>query len=154
MNTGTFSRREILHLLAAAGAGWLLQEAVGWLPDIAAQNNLTALPSLSLLELLNRPLEHNVLKLFRAAADPVRNRVFVAGIMTPPIGILDAATEQWIGTVNSGFDTGNGLKYLAYNATTDWLYVRNATSNVLNAIDVAQALHCGLPLCCGGVMPC
>ena len=45
--------------------------------------------SLTLLDMMDRSLEHNVLKLFSTAIDAVRNRVYVSGIMTTHIGVLD-----------------------------------------------------------------
>lgn len=63
------------------------------------------------LELQDRPLDENVLKIFSAAADTANNRVYVSGIMSRDIAVLDGATEEWLGTIDSGTD-GRGLKYL------------------------------------------
>ena len=91
---------------------------------------------LSLLELQDRPIENNVLKLFSAAADPQRNLVYVAGIMTSDIAILDGSSEQWIGTVDSGMTGSNALKYLHIDPVANFLYVIDATNNQLRRIDL------------------
>lgn len=91
--------------------------------------------AISLLTLQNRSLKDNVLKLFSAAAAPQRNRLYVAGIMTSHIGILDGATEQWIGAVDSDI-IGNSLKYLYLDPAANYLYVVDATNEQLRRIDL------------------
>ena len=92
--------------------------------------------TLDLLDIQNRPIDENVLKLFSVAVDPLRNRVYVAGIMTPQIAILDGASEQWIGTVETGMSESNGLKYLHVDPAANYLYVIDATRNQLWRIDL------------------
>ena len=84
---------------------------------------------------LARPTEDNVLKLFRAVADPEHNRIFVSGIMTRAIGVLDGAGETWTGTIDSG-TVGNAHKYLAYDPGADRLYLCDGTNHELSVIDV------------------
>ena len=127
------SRRSFLKLI---GLGGLVLTLPPYLNALAQAPPETQ--SISIRALLGHSPADNVLKLFRAAVDPVRNRVFVSGIMTPHIGILDADSEQWVGTVNSGFDDGNGLKYLYYDAANDWLFVFNSTNRTLRTIAVAD----------------
>ncbi|RMG87135.1 MAG: hypothetical protein D6712_06165 [Chloroflexi bacterium] len=127
------SRRTFLKLIGLGGIALALPPYLSTLAQAPSQE----IQSIYIRALLGHSPADNVLKLFRAAVDPVRNRVFVSGIMTPHIGILDANNEEWIGTVNSGFDDGNGLKYLYYDATNDWLFVFNSTNHILRTIDVA-----------------
>jgi DNA-binding beta-propeller fold protein YncE len=79
--------------------------------------------------------DKNVLKLFSAVADPQRNRVYVAAILTRDIGILDAATERWIGTVDSGID-GYAYRYLYLDPTANYLYVVDEMQHQLRRIDL------------------
>lgn len=93
--------------------------------------------SFSLLDLQNRPLDENVVKLFSVAVDEERNRVYVAGIMTPDVAILDGATEEWIGIVKTGV-TERGLKYIYFDSSAQYLYVFEAGSSTLRRINVAN----------------
>lgn len=79
--------------------------------------------------------DQNVLKLFSAVADPQRNRVYVAAILTRYIGVLDAATEQWIGAVDSGFD-GYAYRYLYLDPAANYLYVVDDLHHELRRIDL------------------
>ena len=108
----------------------------GPLTPPACEQVLCEYTTLSLLELQNRPIDTNVLKLFSAAADPQRNLVYVDGIMTPDIAILDGSTEQWIGTVASGMSGSNALKYLHLDPAANYLYIIDATNNELRRIDL------------------
>lgn len=85
------------------------------------------------LELQDRPLDENVLKIFSAAADTANNRVYVSGIMSRDIAVLDGATEEWLGTIDSGTD-GRGLKYLYADSAAGYLYVLDATHGELRRI--------------------
>ena len=104
---------------------------------------------------LDRPTGENVLKLFRAAADPEGNRIFVSGIMTRAIGVLDGASEAWTGTIDTG-TAGNSHKYLAYDPGANRLYVRDGTNHELSVIDVAAGTTLAtipLPEWVGTVLP-
>lgn len=92
--------------------------------------------SLSLLDLQNNPLDENVVKLFSVAVDDENNRVYVAGIMTPDVAILDGATEEWIGVVKTGI-TERGIKYIYFDSSAQYLYVFETTSSTLRRINVA-----------------
>ncbi len=109
--------------------------AVATSSPAASPSGLEHLATISLLDVLQRPIERNVLKLFRAAADPVRNRVYVSGIMTPDIAILDGATEQWIGTLESGI-AGIAHKYLYTDPASRMLYVHDGSNGTLRAISL------------------
>ncbi|NWF65440.1 MAG: hypothetical protein HXY38_14180, partial [Chloroflexi bacterium] len=82
------------------------------------------------------PLPENVLKLFSVAVDEERNRVFVAGIMTPNVAILDGATEAWLGIVETGI-TERGIKYLYFDSSAQFLYVFETNNSTLHRINVA-----------------
>jgi DNA-binding beta-propeller fold protein YncE len=109
--------------------------------------------SYELARLLGSPLPANVLKLFRAVADPVRNRVYVAGIMTPDIAVMDGATERWITTVPTGV-RGFAVKYLALDPSAQLLYVLDASSHTLRSIDLVTGAIAGpvdVPRSMGGM---
>lgn len=82
------------------------------------------------------PMTENVLKLFSVAVDDDRNRVFVAGIMTPNVAILDGVTESWIGIVETGV-TESGIKYIYFDSSAQYLYVFETTSSTLHRVNVA-----------------
>lgn len=106
--------------------------------------------SVSMLEVLSRSTEKNVLKLFSAAVDADHGRVYAAGILTPSIGILDTKTNTWIGTVDSGID-GYGLKYLEVDAAAGRLYVLNATRKDLRVISIGEGSPAAVPAVTGPV---
>lgn len=89
----------------------------------------------SLLEAQNRPLADNVLKLFSVAIDSTRNRVYVAGIMTSEIAILDASNNSWLGTVDSGI-VGLAQKYLQVDPIANRLYVIDSSHQQLWQINL------------------
>ncbi len=94
----------------------------------------------NLLAMLGRPIQQNVLKLFSAAADPVSNRVYVSGIMTRHMGILDGSTEEWIGSL----DTGDyGWKYLYLDPVARFLYIANASDSTLQRIHLDTGASLG-----------
>lgn len=141
-STILLSRRSFLRTCAASGTCLALQ-GCAW-PSLARAGQATTpgsiddldlVESINLRALLGRTPEQNVLKLFRAVTDPVRNRVYVAGIMTPHLGVLDAQSGTWIGNVDSRIQ-GNSLKYLAIDAQSNRLYIRDATNHTLRAIDL------------------
>ena len=92
--------------------------------------------SLSLLDLQNNPLDENVVKLFSVAVDDENNRVYVAGIMTPDVAILDGATEEWIGIVKTGI-TERGIKYIYFDSSAQYVYVFEVTTAMLHRVNVA-----------------
>jgi DNA-binding beta-propeller fold protein YncE len=88
-----------------------------------------------LLEIQERPLAENVLKLFNAVTDPIRNRVYVAGILTPGIAVLDGATETWVDVFDSGL-AAHGLKYLNIDPAANILYIFDATAQKIVSVDL------------------
>ncbi len=94
-----------------------------------------AYATLNLAQLQGHTPNKNVLKLFSAAADPTRNRVYVAGILTRAIAILDGATEQWIGTLDSGIE-GYAQRHLYLDAVANFLYIVDESHHQLRRIDL------------------
>lgn len=92
--------------------------------------------SLSLTRLQNRGVDENVVKLFSVAVDEEHNLVYVAGIMTPNVAILDGSTEKWIGIVETGV-TERGIKYIYFDSAAQYLYVFETESSTLRRINVA-----------------
>lgn len=106
------------------------------LPAPPACNEIAcAYTTINLAKLQGHTPDKNVLKLFSAAADPMRNRVYVAGILTRPIAILDGATEKWIGTVDSGIE-GYAHRYLYLDPVANFLYVVDESHHQLRRIDL------------------
>ena len=106
--------------------------------------------SFSLLELQNRAIDENVLKLFSAAVDSTRNLVYVSGIMTSDIGIMDGSTETWIGTLETGF-TDRAIKYIHLDSVANYLYIVDASNTELRRVDVESGEIAGpIPLPDGG----
>lgn len=106
--------------------------------------------SLSLLELQNRTVDENVLKLFSVAVDSTRNLVYVAGIMTSDIGIMDGADETWVGTLDAGFSS-RAIKYIYLDSTANYLYVLDSSNSELRRVDVENGQIVGpIPLPDGG----
>ncbi len=93
--------------------------------------------TVDMLDSLDRPLDENVLKLFSAASDSQRNLVYVSGIMSSDIAVLDGATEAWVGTVDTG-GADRGLKYLYADEGRNRLFVLDATGKTLRRIDLAS----------------
>lgn len=92
--------------------------------------------TVDMLEALDRPLDENVLKIFSTASDSARNLVYVSGIMSSDIAVLDAATGEWIRTVDSGGE-GRGLKYLYLDESRNRLFVLDATNATLRRVDLS-----------------
>ena len=96
--------------------------------------------SVDVLSLQGRANRQNVLKLFSAAVDTTRDRVYIAGIKTSHIGILDAATDRVLGTLYSGLDEG-GIQYLQVDSASGDLYVLDATNRQLRRIEAGAGGH-------------
>lgn len=101
--------------------------------EIPLCTNVCFVRKISLLDIAGRSLSTNVLKLFKAAVDPASNRLFVSGIMTKAIGVLDTESQTWDSTWNT-MDTG--WKYLWVDATNRFLYNANATSGEVRTFDL------------------
>ncbi len=143
--SATVACRPALALLMTAS---LL--AAADLPDAAHRFR-----TVELRELLGREPEENTLKLFRAVVDADRQRVYVAGIMSRHLAVLDSASETWVGNVDSRVD-GYALKYLAIDPTNQRLWVRDATHASLSAIDLASGQRTAVvatPATVGAMLP-
>ncbi|MBC7259769.1 MAG: hypothetical protein H5T65_11025, partial [Chloroflexi bacterium] len=77
--------------------------------------------TLNIARLQGHAPDANVLKLFTAAADSERGRIYVASILTRPIAILDQASAQWLG-MDSGID-GSAYRYLYLDPVANYLYI-------------------------------
>ncbi|MEW5717959.1 MAG: hypothetical protein AB1817_04975 [Chloroflexota bacterium] len=94
-----------------------------------------AYATINLAQLQGHTPDKNVLKLFSAAADPTRNRVYVAGILTRHIAILDGATEKWIGAIDSGIE-GYAHRYIYLDPVANFLYIVDESHHQLRRIDL------------------
>ncbi len=166
-NPARISRRTFLRTLGVAGGVAALGElwphhsaleALFGAAPVRAQSDgaLTLLQTVNFPQLLGRPLEHNVLKLFRAAVDPVRRRVYVAGILTPHIAIWDGEAGAWVGTLDTGLANTKALKYLTLDPVANRLYVRDATHNRILSLDITSdtvLATAEIPQAIGSLMP-
>jgi DNA-binding beta-propeller fold protein YncE len=70
--------------------------------------------------------------------------------MTSDIGILNASTETWIGTLEAGF-TDRAIKYIHLDPTANYLYILDASNKELRRVDVENGEIVGpIPLADGG----
>ncbi|HWI20758.1 MAG TPA: hypothetical protein VNT81_23550 [Vicinamibacterales bacterium] len=127
------SRREFLALAATVTTG-LVARGVS-LTSASSPITVTGSTQISVLRTLGRALDRNVLKLFRVVTDASRNRVYVAGIMSPYIAVLDGDTHAPIRTFDTGI-AGNALKFLALDEGNNRLYVRDTSNGQLLALDL------------------
>jgi DNA-binding beta-propeller fold protein YncE len=82
------------------------------------------------------PEMDNHLKIFDVGVDETRNRVYVMGIMTAGIAVIDGETDTLIGSVDSGRSEANpGRTYLAVHPTTGVIYVANWHAQTLRMVD-------------------
>lgn len=105
-------------------------------PNAPCDQPLCLEQTVDMLDALDRPLDENVLKLFSVASDSQRNLVYVSGIMSSDIAVLDAASGEWVRTVDSGVE-GRGLKYLYLAEDSNRLYVLDATNATLRRVDLS-----------------
>lgn len=94
--------------------------------------------TINLNSLLERPIHENVLKLFGygVAIDELDNRVYVSGIMTPGIAVLDGEDEIWIDLIETGMSFHYSLKYLYIDHVSKYLYLIDKTNDTLRRIDL------------------
>lgn len=102
--------------------------------EAACDQALCLEQTVDMLDALERPLDENVLKLFSAASDSQRNLVYVSGIMSGDIAVLDGATETWVRTIDTG-GPDRGLKYLYADEARNRVYVLDATARAVRRID-------------------
>lgn len=133
MPMSTPSRREFLSLTASVAACLAARS----MPVHGATSEITIASSsqVNVLRALGRSLDRNVLKLFRAVADGSRNRLYVTGIMSPYIAMLDGDSHAHLRTFDTGI-TGNAIKSLALDEGSNRLYVRDDTNRQLLALDL------------------
>lgn len=128
------SRREFVALASAAAAALAFTNL-----DLraAARGDITITGAVrvDLLRALGRGLDRNVLKLFQVVADASRNRIYVTGIMSQYIAMLDGDTHAPIKTFDTGI-AGSSIKYLALDEVANRLYVRDTTNSQLLALDL------------------
>lgn len=129
------SRREFLSLTATLAAGMATRAAVPLNAAPPSTITVTGTAQAAVLRALGRSLDRNVLKLFRVVADGARNRLYVTGIMSPYIAMLDGDTHEPIRTFDTGIG-GNAIKYLALDEGNNRLYVRDDTNNQVLALDL------------------
>lgn len=94
-------------------------------------------------DLLGHEPPDNVLKLYGAAVDPLRERLYVAGILTSDLAVLDTATRQWIGNVATGGSAEFRLKTLFADPERNALWVVDTSAGELRRIDLASGAVAG-----------
>jgi DNA-binding beta-propeller fold protein YncE len=136
MQTAARTRRDFLALAGAVAASFTLRpfESDLWAAP-RGDISIADAARIDLLPALGRALDRNVLKLFRVVADASRNRLYVTGIMSQYIAVLDGDTHAPIQTVDTGI-AGSAIKYLVLDDVANRLYIRDTTNNQLLAIDL------------------
>lgn len=127
----------IVALLAVAAlAGYRSRPAAARpVPASAQPPTLSETVSLNGLRGWSAALD-NHLKIFDVALDESRNRIYVQGILTPGIAVIDGASDTLIGNLDSGGDDNDfNRPYLAVHPTTGALYLAGFNSRTLRRID-------------------
>lgn len=148
------SRRDFFKQASLAALGASLTPL--WLTSGLAAHGATPLtgPRVDLLRLMARDFDRNTLKLFAVTSDPSRNRVFVAGILSQYISVLDGTTHAGIATLDTGI-TQNSYKYLAIDTTANRVYVRDTLNARLSSVNLGTGAITGpvnLPEGLGGIV--
>lgn len=130
-----------------------------------SRNNAVVLPSptacesflceytvIRIPELRGVTLSDNVLKLFSAAADSTRNRVYVSGILTPHIAVMDGSSEKWISTLDTEM-SGYSYKYLYMDAAANYLYIVDTEHKELRRVNPDTKELAGPAAINGGITP-
>ena len=99
---------------------------------------LCPLTSLSLLRLMQRPLDQNVLKISSAVVDTRRNRIYVVGNLTPNIAIFDGVTEEWMGTFNSKLAYDEIQKIIHIDSVANYLYIIDKSHQQIKRLDLSN----------------
>lgn len=145
MEIGRPSRRDFLRQtsLAALAAGL---DPFSLTSEVAARAVTTLTGArVELLRLMARAFDRNTLKLFSVTSDPVRRRLFVAGILSQYVSILDDSTHAGIATVDTGI-TQSSYKYIAVDTTANRLYVRDTLNATLSSVDLGTGMPIGKPV--------
>ena len=79
----------------------------------------------------------NLLKGMAVGSDVVNNRVFVSAIMTPHIGVIDATTNKLTAIWELPMEA-LGVKRLAYNATTNRLWLVSGHGTYMAIVDATD----------------
>ncbi|NOZ30283.1 MAG: hypothetical protein GXP39_19825 [Chloroflexi bacterium] len=78
----------------------------------------------------------NHLKIFDVAVDEARNRIYVQGILTSGIAVIDGEADTLVASLDSGMDeTSSHRTYLAVHPTRGILYVADWHQRTLRAVD-------------------
>ncbi len=123
MRDGSWSHRAVAAAAAALVAGGIA--AAGEQPFEVRRVNLIAE--------LGRELPENTLKLFWAAVDPAARRLYVSGILTPHLAVMDLDTRRWIATIDSGLP--RGYTYLYAEPQRRLLFVHASSTGRLLRVD-------------------
>ncbi|NOZ95007.1 MAG: hypothetical protein GXP47_09765 [Acidobacteria bacterium] len=115
----------------SVGAAILMVAAA--LPLHAGDEHPVEIARIDLPAELGRPLPENTLKLFRAAVDSVSRRLFVAGILTPHLAVLDLDTGRWVGSIDS--ELARGYKYLDTDEMSHLLFIRDGSNGSLSRVN-------------------
>ncbi len=92
-----------------------------------------AVERVNLLSRLGRELPANTLKLFRAAIDGEARRLYVSGILTSHLAVLDLEGERWAATIDTGLP--QGYKYLYADAVNHLVFVYDGSHGTLARVD-------------------
>ncbi len=147
---GKIGIEDTIYILQVAAG--LRSNAIALPSSIACTSFLCEYTTIRIPELRGVTLSDNVLKIFSATADSTRNRVYVSGILTPHIAVMDGATEQWIGTIDTKM-SGYSYKYLYNDAVANYLYVVDTEHKELRRIDLGTNAIAGPVTINGGITP-
>ncbi|QQR74481.1 MAG: hypothetical protein IPJ17_02485 [Holophagales bacterium] len=112
-------------------------------PTHACDAPLCSAGSVVVRDRLGQTPEENVLKLYGAAVDPLRHRLYVAGILTPDLAILDTTTRRWIGNVATGESAEFRLKSLFADPERHALWVVDTSVDQVRRIDLGSGTVVG-----------
>lgn len=86
--------------------------------------------TVALRDLFDRSYDENVLKLFDTAVDESKNEIYVSGIMTAHMAVLDGTSDAVLRTRDTGI-TDYNIKYLQCDDSTRSLYLYNFSDFIL-----------------------
>jgi DNA-binding beta-propeller fold protein YncE len=105
-------------------------------PASATCDPLCAGPTLAVRELLGRAPERNALKLYSAAVDDTRHRLYVAGALTSAIAVYDTQTNQFVGWLDGGVSGELTHKFLFVDEVANDLWIADSTLGEVRRIDL------------------
>jgi len=86
----------------------------------------------------------NHLKIFDVAVDQTRNKVYVHGVLTSGVAVIDGNTDTLVGTLDTGLsDSAPHRTYLAVHPVTGALYMADHHDKELRRIDPATGTITG-----------